>query len=138
MCQFIGPINGTKVGGLESLLNYMNENFCSKDELAVNEHHYHITRKRYNQEFSTHSLYNIGKSKHYKKSFHNFNGNHFNTKKQFITNEVSNYMAKNNDIHNTENILNVKKIIQLVIILTISINHTWIMLTITCIRNNVV
>ena len=38
--QFIGPINDEKVGGLESLLNYMNENFFTKDDPAVNEHHY--------------------------------------------------------------------------------------------------
>ena len=43
--QFIGDINDTKVGGLESLLNYMNENFFSKDGPAINEHHYHITKK---------------------------------------------------------------------------------------------
>ena len=30
MYQFIGDINDTKVGGLESLLNYMNENFPVK------------------------------------------------------------------------------------------------------------
>ena len=45
MYQFIGDINDTKVAGLESLLNYMNEDFFSKDEPAVNEHHYHITKK---------------------------------------------------------------------------------------------
>ena len=38
----------------------------SKDEPAVNEHHYHITRKQYNQYFTTHNIYNIGKSKSYK------------------------------------------------------------------------
>ena len=45
MYQFIGDINDTKVGGLEPLLNYMNENFFSKDDPAINEHHYHITKK---------------------------------------------------------------------------------------------
>ena len=30
----------TKVGWLESLLNYMNENFFSKDDPAINEHPY--------------------------------------------------------------------------------------------------
>ena len=45
MYQFIGDINDTKAGGLESLLNYMNENFFSKDDPAINEHHYHITKK---------------------------------------------------------------------------------------------
>ena len=41
MCQFIGDINDTKVG-LESLLNYMSENFFTKDDPAINGHHYHI------------------------------------------------------------------------------------------------
>ena len=45
MYQFIGDINDTKVAGLESLLNYMNEHLFSKDEPAVNEHNYHITKK---------------------------------------------------------------------------------------------
>ena len=45
MYQFIGEINDTKVGGLEPLLSYMNENFFSKDDPAINEHHYHITKK---------------------------------------------------------------------------------------------
>ena len=44
MYQFIGEINDTKVAGLESLLNYMNENFFSKDEPAVNENYYNITK----------------------------------------------------------------------------------------------
>ena len=65
MYQFIGDINDTKVGGLESLLNYMNGNFFSKDEPAVNEHHYHISRKQYNQDF-THNIYNADKNKFYK------------------------------------------------------------------------
>ena len=51
MYQFIGDNNDTKVGGLESLLSYMNENFFSKDDPAINEHHYRIaknnTMKRY-------------------------------------------------------------------------------------------
>ena len=42
MYQFIGDINDTKVAGLESLLNYMNENFFNKGEPSANEHHYHI------------------------------------------------------------------------------------------------
>ena len=44
MYQFIGYINDTKVGGLEPLLNYMIENFFSKDDPAFNGHHYHITK----------------------------------------------------------------------------------------------
>ena len=45
MYQFIGDINDTKVAGLESLLNYMSENFFTKDDPAINEHNYHITKK---------------------------------------------------------------------------------------------
>ena len=51
MYQFIGSINDTKIPGLESILNYMNENFYSKDEPAINERRYHIiksnTMKKY-------------------------------------------------------------------------------------------
>ena len=61
MYQFIGDTNDTKVGGLEPLLNYMNENFFSKDGPAINEHHYHTTKKQYNEE--TNNIYNIGKNK---------------------------------------------------------------------------
>ena len=60
MYQLIGDINDTKVAGLEPLLHYMNENFSSKDEPSVNEHHYHITKKQYNEE--TNNSYNINKT----------------------------------------------------------------------------
>ena len=72
MYQFIGDINDTKVGGLESLLNYMNENFFSKDDPAINEHHYHITKKQYNEEI--HNIYNVDKSK----TFNTKNNRFFN------------------------------------------------------------
>lgn len=109
MYQFIGPINDTKVGGLESLLNYMNENFFSKDDPAINEHHYHITRKQYNQDFSTHNIYNIDKSKKYKISNHRYNDNHIYNKRQYTTNNLANYITKKNIITNNDNILNIKK-----------------------------
>ena len=60
MYQFFGDIDDEKVAGLESLLNYMNENFFTKDDPAINEHHYHITKKQYNEE--TTNIYNIGKN----------------------------------------------------------------------------
>ena len=66
MYQFIGDISDTKVPGLESLLTFMSEALFSKDDEAVNEHHYHITRKQYNQDFTTHNMYNVDKSKSYK------------------------------------------------------------------------
>ena len=43
MYQLIGIISDEKVGGLESLLNYTDENSFSKDDPAINENHYHIT-----------------------------------------------------------------------------------------------
>ena len=61
MYQFIGGINDTKVGGLESLLIYMNENFSSKGDPAINGHHDRITEKQYNEEAN--NIYNIDKSK---------------------------------------------------------------------------
>ena len=61
MYQIVGDINDTKAGGLESLFNYMNENFFGKYDPAFNGHHYHITKKQHNEEI--HSIYNVGKSK---------------------------------------------------------------------------
>ena len=81
MYQFIGYINGTKVSGLESLLNYMNENFFSKDEAAINEHHYRITKKQYNEE--AHNIYNIDKSKTF-----NIKNNRFPTEQYFDKNNM--------------------------------------------------
>ena len=55
----------------------MNETFFSKDEPAVNEHHCHIARKQYNQDFSTHNIYNVDESKSYKTNNRNFSDNNF-------------------------------------------------------------
>ena len=44
MYQFLGDINNTKVAGLESILNYINDNFFSKADPAVNEHYYSTTK----------------------------------------------------------------------------------------------
>jgi len=104
MYQFIGPINDTKVGGLESLLNYMNENFFSKDEPAVNEHHYHITRKQYNQDFSTHNINIIDKSKKYKINNHSYNDNHIYNKRHYTTNEITNNITKKITTKNMKNL----------------------------------
>ena len=76
MYQFIGDANDTKVGGLESLLNYTSENFFTNDDPAINEHHYHITKKQYNEE--TNNMYNIDKSKTF-----NIKGNRFVNEQYF-------------------------------------------------------
>ena len=57
MYQLIGIINGGKVPGLESISNCMNEHSFSKDNPAINEHHYHITKQPYNED--THNICNI-------------------------------------------------------------------------------
>ena len=61
MYQFIGDINDEKVAGLEPLLNYLGGNFFTKGGPAINEHHYHITKKQYNEEAN--NIYNIDNSK---------------------------------------------------------------------------
>ena len=108
MYQFLGDINDEKVAGLESLLNYIHENYYSKDEPAINEHHYHITRKLYNQDFSVNNVYNVDKSRNYKTTNHNFIDNNLYNKKQIINNDITNYITKN-IIHNIDNIVNIKK-----------------------------
>ena len=45
MYQFLGEISDTKIPGLESILNYINDNFFSKADPAVNEHYYNTTKK---------------------------------------------------------------------------------------------
>ena len=44
MYQLIGIINDGKAGGLEALLNYMNENFFGKDDPVTNEHRCNIVK----------------------------------------------------------------------------------------------
>ena len=88
MWQFIGETSDTKVGGLESLLNYMNENFFSKDDPAINEHHYHITKKQYNEE--THNIYNIDKNKTFNIKNNSFLIEQYFNKKPSINNIIIN------------------------------------------------
>ena len=93
----------TKVGGLESLLNYMTEHFFNKDDPAINEHHYHITNQQYNEEI--HNIYNVDKSKTF-----NTNNTMFFTEQSFnkklnVNNIITNNITKNT-INNTGNVLN--------------------------------
>ena len=81
MYQFIGDIDDEKVGGLESLLNYMNENFFTKDGQAINGHHYHITEQQYNEEAN--NIYNIGKRKTF-----NIKSNRFLNEQYFHKNKT--------------------------------------------------
>ena len=111
MYQFIGDINDEKVGGLESLLSYMNENFFTKDDPAINEHQYRITKQQYNEE--TNNIYNIDKSKTFNIKNNRFlDEQHFH-KKTNINNSIINNVTKKNITNNTENVLNIKKIIRI-------------------------
>ena len=90
----------------------MNGNFFSKDEPAINEHHYRITKKQYNEEAN--NIYNTDKKN---KTF-NIKHNRFLTEQYFnkqrnVNNSIINNITKNNTINNTENVLNVKKIIRI-------------------------
>ena len=86
MYQFIGDINDTKVGGSESLLNYMSENLSNKDEPTINEHHYRITKKQYNEEAT--NIYNIDKNKTFNIKHNRFLTEHYFNKKQNINNSI--------------------------------------------------
>ena len=104
MYQFIGDINDAKVGGLESL-NYMNGNFFSKDEPAINEHHYHITNNHYTEE--TNNTYNIDKSKTFNIKNNIYSNEQYFNRQPNINNSITNNITKKNTTNNTENKINV-------------------------------
>ena len=87
MYQFIGDINDKRVPGLESILNYIDENFFNKADPAVNEHSYYI-----NKTFNT-----------------QYNEEHYYNKQQYITNNVNNHIIKKDFIYNNEQVLNIRK-----------------------------
>ena len=78
MYQPIGIINDEKVCGLESLLNYMNENCFSKGDPAINEHHNHIIKQQYNEE--AHNIYNTDKTKSYNIKNNRYTDEHYYNK----------------------------------------------------------
>ena len=53
--QAIGSINDEKAPGLESILSYMNENSFIKDDPAINEHYYHITKNNTAKKHTTYT-----------------------------------------------------------------------------------
>ena len=64
-------------------------------------------KKQYSEE--THNIYNVGESTYYNIENHRCTYGHYYNKKQFITNNLTNYITKRNSINNTENVLNIKK-----------------------------
>ena len=87
MYQFIGEINDNRVPGLESILNYIDENFFNKTDPAVNNYHYYISKT-----FNTQN-----------------NEEHYYNKQQYITNNVNNHIIKKDFIYNNEQVLNIRK-----------------------------
>ena len=85
MYQFIVDINDERAPGLESILNYINENFFNKTDPAVNGHSYYITKT-----FNT-----------------QYHEEHYN-KHQYLTNNINNHIIKK-FIFNNEQVLNIRK-----------------------------
>ena len=65
-----------------------------------------LLKKHFNEDI--HNIYNTDKSKYYNINNHRYTDDHYYNKHQFITNNLTNYITRNNSINNTENILNVK------------------------------
>ena len=72
MYQLIGDINDNRVPGLESMLNYIDENLFNKADPAVNEHSYYINKASNTQ----------------------YNEEHYYNKQQYITNNVNTHIIK--------------------------------------------
>ena len=85
----------------------MNENFFTKDDPAINEHHYHITKKQYNEE--TNNIYSIDKNKTFNIKDNRFLNEQYFHEKQNINNSIINNITKKNITNNNENVLNPKK-----------------------------
>ena len=92
MYQFIGVINDEKVHGLESILSYMNETSFCKDDPAMNEHRYRVTKQLYNEE--AHNIYNIDKTKTYNITNNRCTDEHDYNKKQKVNNNIANHVSK--------------------------------------------
>ena len=84
MYQLISIINDEKAGGLESLLNYMNESFFSEDDPAINEHQYHIIKKQHNE--VTHNIYNTDTTKTYNIKNNRYTAEAYYNKTQNVNN----------------------------------------------------
>ena len=82
------------------------ETSFSKDEPAINEHHYRITEKQDNEE--THNTYNIDKTKTYNIENIRYTDEHYYNKTQNVNN-ITNNISNTNTIYNNEHVLNLKR-----------------------------
>ena len=74
MYQFLGAINDTKVAGLESILNYINDILFSKADPAVNGHYYNTTK---NNIMKTYIIFIISISNSYNIKNHRYTDEHY-------------------------------------------------------------
>ena len=94
MYQPIGIISDEKVPGLASISTYMNKHFSfSKDDPAINEHHYHITKTQYNEE--THNIYNTDKKKTCNIKNDRYTYDQYYNKTQHVNNDITNNISNN-------------------------------------------
>ena len=83
----------------------MNENFFSKDDPAINGHHYHITKKQYNEEAN--KIYNIDKNRTFNIKSNILLIEQYFTKKQIVNHIIINNITKHT-INSLGDILSVK------------------------------
>ena len=110
--------------------------FFTKDDPAINEHHYHITKKQYNEE--TNNIYNIYKNKAFNIKNNMFSNEQYFHKQQNINNSIINNITKTYITHNNGNVLNLKHIIRIKPISPTTINHRLLMLKIIYIISKIV
>ena len=84
------------------------------------------------------SIYNIGESKSYNIKNNRYTDERYCTKKQFITNNLTNYITKKNSLTNTENALNTKRTFPRSIILQMCLGAITTILKIMYIRNMII
>ena len=60
------------------------------------------TRHDFYESEDIHNIYNIDESKSYNIKNHRYTDDHYHNKKQFITNNLTNYITKRNSITNNE------------------------------------
>ena len=66
-------------------------NFFSKDDPAINEHHYRITEKQYEE---TPNIYNTDKTKTYNIKSNRYTDKHYYNKAQHANHNITNNISK--------------------------------------------
>ena len=65
-----------------------------------------LLNRLYNEDIR--NIYNIDTSKSYNIKNHRYTDDHYYNKKQYTTNNLTNYITKINSTNNTEHVLNIK------------------------------